>query len=235
MGGKFKLLSLPCWGSQQPKLQNWNCKEWSRCSHSACAAPGGGQNAVQPSGESVPEGVAGHGGQVQAAELALLGLAAAQAAELELQGMEQVSTFGACTRTGWGLWWEGRGFKGCAGLGAHLVGPLPRSSSHLLRDASAWRVVLHDPAPHVVPSHIRRSCSARALSAAAVSERLLLLRAARCPVPSVLDAGHQRGRVQRGVAEYARRELGAQKGRLGAVYFLYLDRSPGPSGRYSPQ
>ena len=30
MGGKFKLLSLPCWGSQQPKLQNWNCKEWSR-------------------------------------------------------------------------------------------------------------------------------------------------------------------------------------------------------------
>ena len=43
MGGKFKLLSLPCWGSQQPKLQNWNCKEWSRSPHSAPAhAPGGG-------------------------------------------------------------------------------------------------------------------------------------------------------------------------------------------------
>ena len=50
--------------------------------------------------ESVPEAVAGIGGQVQAAELALLGLAAAQAAELDLQAMEQVFTFGACAAGG---------------------------------------------------------------------------------------------------------------------------------------
>ena len=50
--------------------------------------------------ESVPEAVAGIGGQVQAAELALLGLADAQAAELELQAMEQVFTFGACAAGG---------------------------------------------------------------------------------------------------------------------------------------
>ena len=55
-----------------------------------------GQNAL-------PDGVAGHGGQVPAAELALLGLPAAQAAKLELQGMQQVFRFGACARrTGWG-------------------------------------------------------------------------------------------------------------------------------------
>ena len=51
--------------------------------------------------ESVLEAVAGIGGQVGAAELALLGLPAAQAAELDLQGMEQVFTFCA-RRTGWG-------------------------------------------------------------------------------------------------------------------------------------
>ena len=51
--------------------------------------------------ESVPGAVAGIGGQVQAAAVALLGLAAAQAAELELQGMEQVFTF-CVRRTGWG-------------------------------------------------------------------------------------------------------------------------------------
>ena len=51
--------------------------------------------------ESVPEAVAGIGGQVQAAELALLGLSAAQAAELDLQAMEQVFTF-CVRRTGWG-------------------------------------------------------------------------------------------------------------------------------------
>ena len=40
MGGKFKLLGLPCWGSLHLWMQNWNCKDWSRWSHSACAAPG---------------------------------------------------------------------------------------------------------------------------------------------------------------------------------------------------
>ena len=40
--------------------------------------------------ESVPEAAAGIGGAVGAAELALLGLPAAQAAKLELQGMQQV-------------------------------------------------------------------------------------------------------------------------------------------------
>ena len=37
MGGKFKLLGLPCWGSLQARLQNWNCKDWSRWSHLAPA------------------------------------------------------------------------------------------------------------------------------------------------------------------------------------------------------
>ena len=53
-----------------------------------------GQNAL-------PDGVAGHGGQVQAAGLALLGLLAGQAAKLELQGLEQVVAF-CVRRTGWG-------------------------------------------------------------------------------------------------------------------------------------
>ena len=91
MGGKFKLLGLPCWGSLQARLQNWNCKDWSRWSHLAPAPHRVGVRKLYTVGQNaLADGVAGHGGQVPAAELALLGLPAAQAAKLELQGMQQV-------------------------------------------------------------------------------------------------------------------------------------------------